>query len=544
MLISGSLLKKELRQNVLIYSLPYLILLVFQLMKLNQGFLTEEWAGILATIIPIAFGVAYGLQSFDLEENQQTKDFLLTKPLSRSQIIWSKYLTGLIVLLPLTILWQYVFAKQQVSWPVFANFGSFWLLASILTVILTYSGNFLAGIFIRGPFKLIGGIITSILLVCWFFSSWFEFLTFLMLNSSSTLNFGNYFLLFIITGGLSFFMLAIISFFSNLHLQNLPMSNFKNLIILGTILACLIPLGSRVINHLNQPTIRPFNSLITTLFDQETWFLAEEGSKHPQGELYAFRSNDGRLGIAAKGEKPQVVYANQQIANPVLSSLQWSPDGQKIAFYENGIIKIYNRVTQKTASTGKGNLAFWGTDSQVLLILRELTKQPNSFEYELANYNLATQKTTVKGKITTGSNFINWDPRKNHLLIADPQWFLKIFDFKNKQLHEVQLKRPDNSAETKKEVIFFARVLPPVAPQEPVLILVYAMHQKVMQQPKKHYNIYFYHYQGTAKALQPFFAFKQATFADFIARPGDQKFLARKLKGIYQEYTLPREVEL
>ena len=85
------LLKKEFRQNYLIYIIPIVIWFGLYLVKFQQmGLITATWQNILAIAVPIALAISYGLQSFDLEENGQTRDFLLTRPLAVSEIIHAK----------------------------------------------------------------------------------------------------------------------------------------------------------------------------------------------------------------------------------------------------------------------------------------------------------------------------------------------------------------------------------------------------------------------------------------------------------------------
>ena len=133
------LFSKEFRQNLIIYLVPYFCLLLFYFLRISQtNLIANNWINILVLTVPVALAGAYGLQAFDMEEDGQTRDFLLTKPLSVKQIINAKFIIGLTVLIPITCLWILVLSPSRITWPDPTDFHNLWFFSFLLFTSIIY----------------------------------------------------------------------------------------------------------------------------------------------------------------------------------------------------------------------------------------------------------------------------------------------------------------------------------------------------------------------------------------------------------------------
>ncbi len=119
------LAQKEIRQNAVLFFLPvglYLLLVAARFFPAVG--LPQRYLDLLATALPAALAAAFGLQAFDAEENTQTKDFLLTKPVSSGEIVAAKYLVGLVLILGLFFAGEVFLLPEAVRPPSLADYST------------------------------------------------------------------------------------------------------------------------------------------------------------------------------------------------------------------------------------------------------------------------------------------------------------------------------------------------------------------------------------------------------------------------------------
>lgn len=456
-----TLFRKELRQNAFIYLFPLIIIIVaLAFQKIIAQLLSETWARNFGVAIPVSLAFSYALQAFDLEENGQTRDFLLTKPVAGSQIILSKFFSGLIVLLPLTFLWQSALIPDLIRWPDLLNISSFSFLAYLLVVVNVYSISFTVGAWVKGPKKLLAAIFLSILGTTWFFYGWSQFLTLLYFTpASGGLSFVPLLLIFTTT----LLVLIIKGLLASIH-NNLLNYSFTQLIsrVKIYLLLLLIPLGINIVNHFNSPEIRPFKSFLACLNGSEEPFFAVDICKQPQGNLYALTDVRGRLAIAKRGETPTVIYQGEKDAGNLLSKLLWSPNGEKILFNENGGIKVLSLSQKDPLLLADGALAFWSTDSEFLLVATKVSpvQAGNSSvpfnHYRLSYVSVATKEFfELKGNLSFPGSSMFWHSSLNVVFAVTDLWQIALMNLNNGKVEMIHLPLPSEPGP-----IFLTKIAP------------------------------------------------------------------------------------
>ncbi|HBF39246.1 MAG TPA: hypothetical protein DDW50_18245 [Firmicutes bacterium] len=531
-----SLLGKELKQNYIIYGLSVIFLAGVWLIHWQYfGFVPKDWAQILVVSIPVALAGAYGLQAFDLEENYRTRDFLLSRPLTVASIIWTKYLCGLVILLFFTILWLWALLPAAVRFPVFTDFQSFWGSAFLAMVILIYSTCFSAGVFIKGPKKLLFGIILNLLVLPWFFFCWLKLLS-LFYFYPATMDYPvlAYMVVFVVTLGL---MIVIIGFFqrlTQLFLQNTFFEMGKKSIIIYLSVIIFLPLLSWTSNAVWQPTICPFHSLWSSLFSSEEWFIASQGAEQPGGDMYALADYRGRIGLTRKNEKPSVIYQGEHTVNQ-LSQIVWAPDGKKIAFFENGRIKVMTLATRQLWPGPQGDIPFWSADANQMLIIKKISaKDPRdtaaNFQIFLVDF---LQGTGINlGSLAAAIDPLAWDSVHHNILFVDEDWQLLLMNMRDRKLQVLNLPIRRLS-----EKIFFKEIISPPLGRSVFRVAVFSF-SPVLKKPLP-YNVYLYDFDSRFNKVSYVSVLKGLSYLDLVISPTANNALAGVGKGIYRMIQMP-----
>lgn len=534
-----TLFQKELRQNGFIYLFPFILIitaLTFQ--RFLSQLLSATWAKNFAIAIPVALAFSYALQAFDLEENSQTRDFLLTKPLAVSQIVKAKFFSGLVVLLPLTVLWLLALVPNLVQWPNLFNFNSFWFLAYLLFVIVVYSISFTIGAWVKGPKKLLAAIFASTLAIIWFFYGWLEFLTQLYLTS-----FTNSTLISLMILIITFILLIIlfkcllVTIYSKLLNHSLLELSHR----FKTYLPLLFfPLIFYFANSFHIPEIRPFNSLFACLNGSEEPFFAVDITKQPQGNLYALTDIRGRLGLARRGETPEIIYQGEKDDN-LLSKLIWSPDGAKIAFNENGVIKVLSLSQKEPNSLINGNIAFWSSDSKVILVAAKIdsTHAPAAeyqvpFNHYRLSYILPDSQASydLEGTLSFPGSSMFWHSSLNTILAVTDSWEIAVMNLNNGKVEMVKIPPPQ-----KPGPIFLTKIAPSGINSYRVAIFT---DLKVSRTDKKvfRYNLLLYDFSFDKKPIL-ISSLRDLKFQDLLINAEEGQVWGSNSFGAYRKINLP-----
>jgi hypothetical protein len=461
-----TLFGKELRQNSLIFAIPFgFILIVRFLNYYAPDWITGKWVAIISVAVPVALAGAYGLQAFDLEINSQTRDFLLTRPVSSGDIIRAKYFSGLTVLSIFSLLWLAVLEPRSIVFPDIFDLESLWFTSFILLILTIYGSGLAVGLMVKGPQKLLIALTVGFLCAGWLFWGWCEFITSLFLIPWF---FKHYrigaavvllFTLAAVYGVTYFFWDA-----TRRVLCKWVDRDYRNkLVVFAGIFLC-IPLLFWGANHIFRPVIKPFNSLAASFFKLDNWFVARTGVKQPRGDRFALLDATGRIGLARSGQKAEVIFASQT-AKPDIKNLTWSPDGQHLAFTDRGVIKTYDPATGKVRKLIPGSSVYWSVDASQLLIGKSIGAQPMSLgniqvpahTIEFSQYDLKSDSIVywVQFKNMVASSLC-WDSPRGQLLALDRSWSLKLIALQQSQVQSIDFL---SSLKTY-EVILSSKIVP------------------------------------------------------------------------------------
>lgn len=534
------LFRKELRQNGFIYLFPFIVIitaLIFQ--KILSQLLSITWAKNFAVAIPIALAFTYALQAFDLEENNQTRDFLMTKPVAVSRIIAIKFFTGLIVLLPLTVLWQLALVPGLIRWPDLFNSNSFWFLAYLLFVLVVYSISFTVAAWIKGPKKLLAAIFASTLGVIWFFYGWLEFLTQIYLTYFKESPLILVVILFVSFVPPAFLIKCLLVIINGLFLNH-SLSDIVRRIKSYFFLLLFFPLLFYTANLLHTPEIRPFNSLFACFSGSEEPFFAVDIAKQPEGDLYALTDIRGRLGIAKRGQTPVVIYQGEKDDGNLLSKMIWSPDGAKIVFNENGVIKVLSLSQKEPVSLINGDLAFWSPDSKLLLTAKKVNsiydpaagyRVPYNF-YRLSYISLDTKAVyEFKENLSIPGSSIFWHSSRNIILAITDLWEIAIMNLNEGRVEMVKIPAPQNY-----EPIFLTEIAP--KENDSYRIAVFTDIKKLGDSNFR-YNLFLYDFSINDKTPTLIADLKNLSYQDLLINAEEGQVWASNSFGAYRRIKLP-----
>jgi ABC-type transport system involved in multi-copper enzyme maturation permease subunit len=541
-MVASSLLKKELKQNAVIFLAPYLFLgLIIILNRKSPDWLPPQWAELLTVSLPLAMAGAYGLQAFDLEENSRTKEFLMTKPLTLPQIVWTKYFCGLGVLLPLTVLWIASLLPQSLVPPTLDNLNSFWLTLFLMVTVILYSASFLAGILLKGPIKLLAGIGLGVVALGWSGLVWCESVTtiyYANLDRFPGIALTLIYLFSLLLIG--FFLKVFIGVISQI-LKN-TFSWKANRRAAGFTLAVfvLLPLMLWQANSLNHPVISSFDSLAHSLTTAADWFVGLEGVRQPDGKLTALTDARGRLGIAASFAKPRVVYvSNTGIMTKPLLSMAWSPDGHALTFCDNGHLKLYTLTTKATRDLGPGALAIWSRDSRQLLVgqmLETPTAQPGATAAPPRRLSLTLldlhqpEQIHPVAELYTNDLAIEWDSLSNTLFAVNHAGVLTTINLTTSQTQKIALLPPKQ-----KESVFYAKIAPPDSTSS-TLALILCSFGPTQAQQHKTYTIRWYDLDLKTQKITLTGTLTDCSYKDIIPSVSNHSLLVRSYNnGLYRQ---------
>lgn len=544
-----ALVKKELKQNLLLYLLPYFCgFILIVLNARHQIPLSKEWQNILAVLFPVSFAGAFGLQSFDLEENGQTRDFLLTRPFSASQVINVKYMTGLAVLLPITLLWSVLFLPDALKLPDLSDWSSFWWLTLLLLVITVYTQSFTAAIFVHGPLKLLAAIGMAFIIGTWFFYSWFEGITALYWFESFRYPAFCWIILGVFTVALALFQIKVARDAATWYLARLPAAFSRKKVWAYLIIIPVLPFLLHGITACRQPAIKPFHQLFYTAFSSQPWFITLEGQKQPTGYLYACADVTGKLGLTEVNHMPRVVYAGSDPSQP-LANISWSPDGRKILFREGTHLKVFDVRSGNVRSLLEGDLGLWASDSTHLITAKIVHKQTKdsdwgSFDetvYQLSLVNLEDGSVQPYYQLTSSGSSLAWDSVANRLLAIDISGYLVSMNFNEKNVSYI----PIFESQTK-EPIFYSKFEYSGSGKNHFYLTVFSIDvSKPEALKEKLYTIRGYLFNAEDDSFTPLFKLSGVRFQDVILTDKPQQLLVRSNNlGIYHKITIPQEASI
>lgn len=371
-----TLASKELRQNSLVYLVPLPFLLLLLLLRQGGGLADPPaWLEpVFLFAVPLALAVAYGLQAFDVEIERQTRDFLLTKPLSIRRIVGVKFLPGLVFLVLWTLLLNMAVNASFLEWPRVLPVST-WLAGLVLAgSILTYGGAFFCGILVEGPKKLMAASLAGAAAIVWFFAAWSSLVTYLLQEPSF---FPRHPLL--LRG--AFYLAAFVPLAAGLGLELCATAWFlrgrpslwKCRSLAGLALCVLLlPALALGLNFGANPPLRAARFLGLELFGLDLPFWAAGGAFGPDGATLVVTGPGNTLGLAALHGKPSPIYAGKP-GRRTLEDLAWSPDGRYIAFEEDGVIRVLKPNGGRPVAVGKGSAPCWSKDGKVLVFCGQKT---------------------------------------------------------------------------------------------------------------------------------------------------------------------------
>ncbi|MCL6615363.1 MAG: hypothetical protein K6U03_12275, partial [Firmicutes bacterium] len=284
----------------------------------------------------------------------------------------------------------------------------------------------------------------------------------------------------------------------------------------------LIPLSLWAVASTARPAIRPFSSLFATFLGGEEWFVAVAAAKQPGGDLYALADAHGRLAVVAEGERPRVVYAgNGESEGKSLSSLAWSPDGRRIGFCEDGIIKAYEIASGSVIPILQGELVLWSTDPDRMLVLK---REGGGNTYHLYLADFTRRAATSMGVFDLSGLALGWDAGRGTLLVLGPDRLL-IFILETKESTVIPLP-PSLPVGL---IVRGGRILPPDRAGRPYWLALFAT-----PRGGKSFDVYLYDYdpaRGEIVALPPL---RGLDYEELVFDPGGRRVLGRLGMGIYR----------
>ncbi|MGQ9778995.1 MAG: hypothetical protein ACUVRM_03830 [Bacillota bacterium] len=534
MRISLPLLNKEIRQNALVY---FLLPLPFWLGSFSLrlvGHLSLRLSQLICLVAPFTLALAYGLQAFDIEEDAQTRDFLLVKPLSVGEIIWHKFLLGLGMLIFWLILFLLALRPDFAMFPQPLQVASWMAFLITFGAVVSYGTCFFFGLFVHGTRKLLAAACGTVLGFIWAFFTWSGLFTFFVHRISSPLILGMVFYLS---------SLFVISVLVGLYLSltawflrgSPPLARFRSFL-LSLVAILTLPTLALSLNFLLAPPLRVANFLGLELFGADPAFWVIDGAWRPGGEELAVVGPANSLALARPGKKPQRIYQGKPLPGHVLQDLAWSPDGRNLAFVEEGEVCVLALGSNKPLHIGPGSAPCWDHTGHGLLLAREVApprrvRTPEGamvlYTYDLFYADLVNKTLRPYLQLVTPNAKWTWEARKDLFLTVDS--FGRIYGWNREGTRTVPLP----GFELKRGGIFWHKFYPiPGRKEEYLLALLVLTGEK-----KEEYNAYFYRFD--VKAFRPFFLKRLSRLRanNLFCNPGDGVcFLGTN--GIYRQINL------
>lgn len=455
------LFKKEWMQNRFLYMfpLPFAFLLVSLRISGHLALIPSWVFDIMAFAVPLILAIAYGLQGFDVEEDAQTRDFLLVKPLTVWRIVIEKFFAGLVILLFWTCLFAFTTYPKVWTWPIYNEVASWIGFLLVVTVLLTYGASFLGGLWVKGPKKLLAAGGLSILSFIIFFGTLSSIATLLWHTRGLHPTISS--MVFFITGLLIFgFLLCCIGFTMVWILRQRPQLQEDKPFLCILALVCLLPITSVSANLLQRPVLRIAYFAGLEIFGLDEPFWVEDGAWQSESRAVAVVGANNTLGFAQIGSKPYILYRGHSEQNPI-SDLAWSPDGNYLAFRDGDQLLVWTKELKEPINLLEGSSPCWSRDSQSLVFVKNITQiQVQTPKGPINLQRLELYKADFKRNIAEPyqtleipSNTWSWDSISNRFYTFLSDGHLIAMGHEKPLIFQIPELNPE-------EFIFMGRILP------------------------------------------------------------------------------------
>ncbi|MCL6613028.1 MAG: hypothetical protein K6U03_00160, partial [Firmicutes bacterium] len=377
-----------------LFPLPFYLALLGYLRSAGVRTIALEKGGLWALVVAAALlAMVYGLQCFAKEADRKTLDFTLSRPLPPTGLVLAKYLLSLGVLLAWTFLFAPFLRLDLEGLGLARGMGAEWLLLLLLSV---HAMGFLAGILARGLERFFLVVVLSGLIgaLCYF-----------LWKAAFDLMSANYYwfdippvLLGAVTRGLPYYL----GFLSILppvalvlwHLAGRPrpwaFTDLRRAFSAWILTALLLSLCYLVFS----PPLWPDRVAVAGDWQGDRIVYVTKGVPSDKEVLIGGQGlkEEGMLKIARLWGRARAIYTGVNLAKP-----RFSPDGRRVAFVEDGWIKVIGLQDRKVITLGRGNAVAWSHDGRRLIIARRIGKRGLSrlFLAELGGGELVpvTEKT-------------------------------------------------------------------------------------------------------------------------------------------------------
>ncbi|HHZ20457.1 MAG TPA: hypothetical protein GX391_08135 [Firmicutes bacterium] len=536
------LLKKELHQNSLFYLFPLPFVLALAVLKITCAFAGLPWLIPLFSVgVPFTLAVAYGLQAFDIEEDQQTRDFLLVKPLSILRIVTEKYLIGLTILLFWAVTFWWLCGSSYFELPQALSVGSWagWLI--LAGIILTYSCSFLAGLWIQGPKKLLAVLLLTPLMLGWAFLAWSSWATFFLHNftlqqTSWVIPLFLIVIAFAVSGSIILLTFQTVIWL----LQQRPSLRETPGLTCSILPPVLLLLLGLLLNLALAVPLRISNFIGAELFGLEKpafWTL--EGAWNPRNNLLAVSGPNYRIALASLGKTPKVLYQSDTEKKGIIPVLAWSPRGDLLAFEEDGKIYLLNtREKQKPVWVGNGTNPCWSQTGEALLFAsaESYTTEAPTKEHSILLFHQVFYHVDIKTGIVRP--YLEFDAVGNHWTWDDANdaiWYVSPAG----ELVRVTLKEgfsfhPVPGVPSGRPIIY-ARFYRVNHPSPKFIVTLYYLNQNKRQ----HVDVYFYLLDPVKAMIKPLHHESGLNLTTLILHPQTGTYLLGR-NGAFTKRQIPK----
>lgn len=424
------LMQKEFAQNLTALLLPgifHLPLAIAAFLRKAPLFLGPGLT-IAALIAGAVLAIVYGLQGFAQESDKKTMDFILSRPISLPALIGVKLLfcTGVFTLW-LTLFHSVIqldlsgipFAtKLDLSW-----FG--------VILIMLNSMAFVAGLLTRGAERLVVTVVLTGLIAGLSYGIWQQCFD-LMAARYLWFDIPPH-IYFLVEQALPWLLLfislwipwVIVLWYLKGKPNPLRFTPFRPLVTLWGAALLLTYVAGLTLG----PAIWP------------TGFENREGDWHPKAGVAltgapAFSpGNRGgtSLYLTRIGGKPRRVYTGAKITAP-----RWSPEGNSVAFVNDGWIKIFRRGRAKPLVPGENPT--WSKDGRMLAFTS--IPEENKEEQQIFATRLTSEKPALLWTLNSGLLELLWDSEHQCLYGIHGDGNLYIIDLKEQSCEKIKVPSP------------------------------------------------------------------------------------------------------
>jgi ABC-type transport system involved in multi-copper enzyme maturation permease subunit len=393
----------ELKRNLFSFILPsffYLITLIYTILRGTDRLdLLATWA---ILILAALVAMVYGLQCFSNEADKKTLDFILSRPLSPTLIITVKYFLSLSILFIWMALFSATVTLDLDRLPLVEGMGPEWI---VLIVLMIHAISFFAGLLAKGLERFFMVTVLTGLLALAGYYLWSLAFNLLKINNLvfDILPYQLRFVQTTIPIYLTVLSLAIPFYGTVWYLRSrIPLSRFQPAkwiggFWIGTYL--LLLLAGRVL----APPLQPDTRIKFGDWHDQTGIISCGPLPQPP-QIFKNRPVQlvkCRLALAKLGHKSRVIYTGFNLQNP-----RFAPDGSRVIFAENGILKILSLRNRRIVPIGSGNYGSWSRDGKQLLCAQVVGEKAL---YKLYQYDLTTHRKTELATPSLNITGIFWD---------------------------------------------------------------------------------------------------------------------------------------